>query len=161
MLLGRVCINFMLDSNVAEGMDEKVKPGNIVEVRYTGRLDSGVVFDSNVEGEPLKFEVGAGVVIPGFDKAVLGLAPGESRTVKIPPEEAYGTHREDLIMDVEKKLFEGNPVDTGMQVDLSDSSGARYRAKVVDIGESTVKLDLNHELAGETLTFDVRLETIG
>ncbi len=141
-------------------MSEKVKEGDTVAVKYTGKLASGKVFDSNEDADVLSFQVGAGVVIPGFDQAVLGLGKGESRTVEIAPEDAYGPRRDELMMDVDKGIFQGNDVEPGMQVDLSDQSGQRYRATVVEIQEEKVRLDLNHQLAGETLTFDVRVEEI-
>lgn len=136
--------------------------GDKVAVRYTGRLDDGEVFDSNLEGaDALEFEVGAGQVIPGFDDAVLGLAKGESRTVRIPPEQAYGPRDERLVTKLDRSLFEGNDgLEIGQHLDLEDEAGNVYHADVVAFDDKTVTVDLNHHLAGQALTFDVRVEGI-
>ena len=139
----------------------KVQKGDTVAVRYTGRLDSGDVFDSNAEaGEPLEFEVGSGSVIAGFDSAVMGLAKGESRTIRIPPEEAYGPRDERLVTKLDRKLFEGGDLSVGQHLDLEDEAGNVYHADVVDFDDSSVTVDLNHHLAGEALTFDIMVENI-
>lgn len=139
----------------------KVEKGDKVAVRYTGRLDNGEVFDSNVEGgDPLEFTVGAGQVIAGFDDAVLGLAKGESRTMRIPPDQAYGARDERLVTKLDRSLFEGGEVEIGQHLDLEDEGGNVYHADVVAFDESTVTVDLNHHLAGQALTFEVRVEGI-
>lgn len=139
----------------------KVDKGDKVAVRYTGRLDSGDVFDSNEDGaDALEFTVGAGMVIPGFESAVLGLGEGESRTVRIPPEEAYGPRDERLIAKLDRALFEDGDLEVGQHLDLEDETGNVYHGDVVSFDESTVTVDLNHHLAGQALTFDVRVEGI-
>lgn len=139
----------------------KVEKGDKVAVRYTGRLDTGDVFDSNEEGgEALEFTVGAGMVIPGFETAVLGLGEGEARTVRIPPEEAYGPRDERLITKLDRTLFEDGEIEVGQHLDLEDETGNVYHADVVSFDEQTVTVDLNHHLAGQALTFDVRVEGI-
>lgn len=138
----------------------KVENGDTVAVRYTGRLDSGEVFDSNVGGEPLHFEVGAQHVIPGFERAVLGLAVGESRTVRIPPEEAYGARDDRLVTKLSRKLFEGSDLEVGQHLDLEDSEGNVHHADVVSFDDESVTVDLNHHLAGQALTFDIQVEDI-
>lgn len=140
----------------------KVEKGDKVAVRYTGRLDNGDVFDSNEEGaESLEFTVGAGQVIPGFEDAVLGLAQGEARTVRIAPENAYGPRDERLVTKLDRSLFEGtDDLEVGQHLDLEDEAGNVYHADVVAFDEQTVTVDLNHHLAGQALTFDVRVEEI-
>lgn len=139
----------------------KVEKGDTVAVRYTGRLDSGDVFDSNEEGgEALLFTVGAGLVIPGFDSAVLGLGPGEARTVRIPPEEAYGPRDDRLVTKLDRSLFEDGSLEVGQHLDLEDEAGNVYHADVISFDEESVTVDLNHHLAGQALTFDVRVEEI-
>jgi len=139
----------------------KVQKGDVVAVRYTGKLDSGDVFDTNADGgDPLSFEVGAGHVIPGFEDAVMGLAKGESRTVRIPPDQAYGARDERLVTKLDRSLFEGGEVSVGQHLDLEDAAGNTYHADVVDFDDKTVTVDLNHHLAGEALTFDIRVESI-
>lgn len=138
----------------------KVQKGDFVAVRYTGRLDSGDVFDTNEDGSgALQFQVGGGQVIAGFETAVMGLAQGEKRTVRIPPEEAYGARDERLVTKLDRSLFEDD-VEVGQHLDLEDEAGNVYHADVVAFDEGTVTVDLNHHLAGEALTFDVRIENI-
>ena len=138
----------------------KVEKGDTVAVRYTGRLDSGDVFDSNAEGgDALQFTVGAGMVIPGFENAVLGLGQGEQRTVRIPPEEAYGPRDDRLITKLDRSLFE-DEIEVGQHLDLEDEAGNVYHADVVSFDDESVTVDLNHHLAGQALTFEVLVEGI-
>ena len=98
---------------------ERAREGHTVRVHYTGSLSDGSVFDSSRGREPLEFTVGSGQVIPGFDRAVEGLAVGESRQVRLDPEEAYGPAREDLVVAVPRGQFppDGTP-EVGMQVQV-------------------------------------------
>lgn len=139
-----------------------VEKGDTVAVRYTGRLDSGDVFDSNLDmDEPLEFQVGSGMVIPGFEEAVLGLTEGEARTVRIPPDQAYGPRDERLVTKLDRSLFgEVEGLEIGQHLDLEDMAGNRYHADVVAIEDDGITVDLNHHLAGQALTFDVRVESI-
>ena len=139
----------------------KVEKGDTVAVRYTGRLDSGDVFDSNEDGaEALEFTVGSGQVIPGFEDAVVGLAKGEARTVRIAPENASGPRDERLITKLDRSLFEEGSIEVGQHLDLEDEAGNVYHADVVGFDDESVTVDLNHHLAGEALTFDIRVEEI-
>lgn len=141
--------------------DMKVEKGDTVAVRYTGRLDSGEVFDSNEEGsDPLHFTVGAGQVIAGFETAVLDLGKGDARTVRIAPEEAYGPRDERLVTKLSRELFEGDGLEIGQHLDLEDEAGNVYHADVVSFDAESVTVDLNHHLAGQALTFDIRVEEI-
>lgn len=138
-----------------------VEKGDTVGVRYTGRLDNGEVFDSNVDGDaPLEFLVGDGQVIPGFENAVLGLATGQTRTVRIPPADAYGVRDDKLVTKLDRALFEGETIEVGQHLDLEDETGNVYHADVVSFDEATVTVDLNHHLAGEALTFDITIATV-
>ena len=139
----------------------KVEKGDLVAVRYTGRLDNGDVFDSNEDGaEPLEFTVGAGMVIAGFETGVMGLGEGEARTVRVTPEEGYGPRDERLVTKLARTLFEDGDIEVGQHLDLEDEGGNVYHADVVSFDEQTVTVDLNHHLAGQTLTFDIRVEGI-
>ena len=142
-------------------MADKAKQGDTVAVHYTGSLDSGEVFDSSRGREPLEFTVGSGQVIPGFDEAVSGLEVGESREVRVEPDQAYGEPREDLVVDVERNQF---PDDTepqgGQQVQVQVAPGQNRVATIADVADETIRLDLNHPLAGKPLTFEVELVDI-
>jgi peptidylprolyl isomerase len=139
-------------------MTEPAKNGDRVRVHYTGRLTGGEQFDSSRGGEPLEFTVGAGEVIPGFDEAVRGLKVGESRSVEIEPENAYGPRREGLVAEIERERAQF-PVEpqVGMNLLLPLQDGNQLEVVVTHVTESHVTIDGNHPLAGETLFFDIEL----
>ncbi|MBF2014665.1 MAG: peptidylprolyl isomerase [Rivularia sp. T60_A2020_040] len=136
----------------------QAKAGNNVKVHYTGKLDDGTVFDSSVEREPLQFSLGSGNVIPGFEEAIIGMTPGESKTATIPPDQAYGPQREELVITVEKEQIPTDlSVEIGQQLQISQNDGQVIPVIVTDVSDSKVTLDANHPLAGQQLTFDIEL----
>ncbi len=136
-----------------------VQAGDKVSVSYVGTLDNGSVFDSNVNRTPLSFTVGGHTVIPGFENAVLGMKKGEVKTVRIPPDEAYGVYRNDLVYTVNRTQFSADTLpQAGMYFTVtSPSTGQASRVKIVNVTDSAVTIDANHMLAGENLTFVIRL----
>ena len=139
-------------------MDEKiVVKGNHVSVDYTGKLTDGNVFDSSVGKEPLEFDVGAGQMIKGFDDGVLGMKVGETKTITIPPEQAYGLIDSRKVITLEKQSF---PQFDSLQVGLMVSSGNGLVGKIVSKKENDAVIDFNHELAGKTLVFEITLISI-
>ena len=139
----------------------KVKDGDTVKVHYTGKLEDGTVFDSSKEDEPLELTIGAGNVIEGFEKGVIGMERGSSKTVTIPPEEAYGSMNEELVAKVKKENFPENitPV-IGEQLQLKQQDGNIVNVTITEIEGDTVILDANHPLSGKTLIFDIELVEI-
>ncbi len=133
--------------------------GDTVKVGYTGRLDNGSVFDSSADGEPIEFTIGAGSVIPGFEAAVLGMQAGDTTTVTISADNAYGPVRPDLIGVVSKDAFLTEPF-VGGGVTVTSPEGEQLEGIIVSIEGDDVKLDFNHPLAGEALTFDLELVEI-
>lgn len=132
-----------------------VDEGQTVTVHYEGKLDSGEVFDSSREREPLEFVVGSGQIIPGFDQAVREMGVGESRTVRLEPEQAYGERSDELLLDVPRSQApEG--LSAGDQVQLSNGAPA----VVLDVTEDVVKIDANHPLAGQPLNFEIELVAV-
>ena len=139
-----------------------VEKGDTISVHYTGRLAGGEIFDSSEGRSPLKFTVGAGQMIPGFDAAVVGMAQGERKTIAISPDQAYGERSDDFLFDFPRaNVPEDMEVEEGMQVHLQDSAGNPVPATVVAIGEETIKMDCNHPLAGKTLEFDISIAETG
>jgi len=139
-----------------------VSKGDSVKVQYEGRLESGEVFDKSSEDRPLEFIVGGGQIIPGFDKAVLGMENGEEKEVKIAPEEAYGEKKEELVIDVPKeRLPENIEPAVGMVLQTQDTNTGRSQmVTITEIDEDNVKIDFNHPLAGKTLTFKIEVVEI-
>lgn len=140
---------------------QQVKNGDTVKIHYHGRLTNGETFDSSEDREPLEFEVGSGMVIPGFDKGVMGMNVGEKKTVNIPVDEAYGPKNEEMIIDFPKDRFPDDMnAEVGMPLTMSDGSGQNFRVIIKEVKETSVVLDANHPLAGEDLTFDLELVEI-
>ena len=135
---------------------EVVENGDTVGVYYTGTLDDGTQFDSNLGGDLLVFPVGEGRVIEGFDKAVLGMAVGDRKTVEIPVDEAYGPYREELVFEMDREQFPP-VIEVGQNIQLTNQGGQIFIARIVEITDTMVKLDANHHLAGEDLTFEIEL----
>jgi peptidylprolyl isomerase len=142
------------------GSMTQAKQGDTVRVHYTGTLDDGQEFDSSRGLDPLTFTIGAGSVIQGFDDAVTGMTVGDEKRVTIPAEEAYGPRRDELTVRLPR---------TELPSDLQLEEGSQLRMEqgeqsivvtVRELDDQTVTLDANHPLAGEALTFDLRLVDI-
>lgn len=143
----------------------QAKKGDTVKVHYTGRLTTGEIFDSseaeNCAGEPLQFTIGNGDVIPGFEAAVVGMAPGEKKTVTIPVDQAYGERVEEMIAEIEREFLPpGSAPEMGQQYEVTQDSGEVFHVTVTGLTETTVTLDANHPLAGRELVFDISLVEI-
>ncbi len=137
------------------------KKGDQVKVHYTGKLTDGTVFDSSDGRAPLEFEVGAGMMIKGFDAAVDGLGIGAKVTAEIPAAEAYGEAREDMIIDIPRTNLppDLNP-EVGQKLAMSQPDGQQVPVKVKEVREDVVVIDANHDLAGKDLIFDIELVEI-
>ncbi|MEM6425834.1 MAG: peptidylprolyl isomerase [Cyanobacteria bacterium P01_H01_bin.119] len=135
--------------------------GNTVAIHYTGRLEDGTIFDSSVERDPLEFTIGSGGIIPGFEQAVMGMTPGESKTATIPSENAYGPHRPEMVLTVERQQIPDDiPLEVGQQMQIRQPDGGTVPVIVTEMAEGKVTLDANHPLAGETLIFEIELVEI-
>ncbi|GAN33266.1 MAG: peptidylprolyl isomerase [Candidatus Brocadia sp. AMX2] len=136
----------------------QAKHGDVVRVHYTGKLNNGTVFDSSVDRDPLQFTIGNGEIIPGFEQAVVGMKSGETKTIKIPSEEAYGPHNEAMVLEVDRNEFPADlNLSVGLQLQMQQDDGRAIPVMVIDISESSVTLDANHPLAGKDLIFDIKL----
>ena len=141
----------------------KAKEGDLVKINYTGKLKDERIFDSShsQDGEPLELTVGSGQVIPGFEKAVIGMSVGDSKTVEIAAQEAYGSYRDELVVEVGKeKIPDDLTLKIGRQLVLRQAEGPSIKVVVTDVSEQSVTLDANHPLAGQDLTFEVQLVEI-
>ncbi len=140
-----------------------VVKGDKVSLEYEGRLEDGQIFDSSKHGDhshPLEFEVGSGMVIAGFDNAVIGMANGEEKEFTIEPDQAYGPRREELKKDIPKSslppLPEGQELKAGMALMLQSPQG-QMPVVIDEVKEDSIVLDLNHPLAGKKLIFKIKI----
>lgn len=139
----------------------QAKSGDTVKIHYTGTLEDGSQFDSSQGRDPLEFQVGSGQVIPGFDKAVEGMAVGENKQVTIPPEEAYGDHNAQMVQDVPKTALPDDlEPEVGMALSARGQDGQEMRLTVTEVKDDAITVDGNHPLAGKPLNFDIELVSI-
>ena len=149
----------------------KVKNGSTVSVDYIGMFENGTVFDTSIKSvaeengiydpnrkyKPINFTVGTGQLIKGFERGVFGMHVGENKVIKIPPEEAYGPVREDLIISI--------PIDSFIMANMTPVIGGNiyfggYPAKITGVNDTHVILDLNNPMAGKTLIFNITVVDI-
>lgn len=140
----------------------EVKLGDKVAIHYTGSLTDGTVFDSSDGRDPLAFTIGAGQIIPGLDKALPGMKAGERKTVTIAPEEAYGAHNSEGVIDVPRtEMPDDLELEVGIKLEMRSPDGRAMPVTVTALTPEMVTLDANHHLAGKELVFDFELVTIG
>jgi len=138
-----------------------IEDGKKVKVHYTGTLDDGTQFDSSRGRDPIEFEMGAGTVIPGFEAGVREMEVGETRKIRIPAEEAYGPHREELVMEFERdRLPPDLEPEVGMTLEMRGPDGRAFPVRVIAVNEKTITLDANHPLAGKALNFELELVSV-
>jgi len=134
------------------------KQGDTVRVHYSGTLKDGTEFDTSRNSSALEFTIGAGQIIPGFEAAVIGMKPGESKVVEVPFDQAYGPHLAELTQEVERNLLPPEiDIQPGMQLQASGPNQQPLLVTVAEVRADSVLLDANHPLAGEDLTFDIEL----
>jgi peptidylprolyl isomerase len=140
---------------------EEAKSGDTVRVHYTGKLDDETTFQTSIGRDPLELTIGEERIIPALENAVIGMKPGDAKTVNIPAEDAFGPYREDLVRTIERSQF---PTDfepeVGQRLNLNETGGNEIAVTVTDFSEAIVTLDANHPLAGENLVFDIELVEI-
>ena len=140
----------------------QAKNGDKVTVHYTGKLADGSIFDTSVGEEPLVFTLGEGELIEGFEEGILNMSVGEKKTVTIAPEKAYGEPQEDMVLEI--PLAEMPPdleLEVGDELELTNEDDEPMIVTVSQLTDDYVTLDANPPLAGETLTFELELLTIG
>lgn len=136
-----------------------VKKGDKVKIEYTGTFDDGTIFDSSEKhGQPLEFEAGSGKVIKGFDEALIDMKKGEEKDIQIKPSEAYGDHNPQLVKKVPKnKLPPGKEIKAGMLLEVGAPGARQMPARITEVTDTEVTIDLNHPLAGKNLNFKLKL----
>jgi peptidylprolyl isomerase len=139
----------------------QAKRGDTVHVHYRGTLDDGTEFDSSAGGDPIAFTIGSGEVIPGFENAVEGMTPGDRKTERFEPADAYGDRREELQFEVGRdQMPDGEEIEVGDMLQVGFPDGSNAAVTVTSVGADGVTLDANHPLAGKPLTFELELVKI-
>lgn len=132
--------------------------GHIATVRYTGTLDDGTVFDTTRGSDPVTFVLGRDEAILGFEDAVMAMDVGDTVDITIPSEKAYGEHHDELVLECSYEEFpNAEHLPVGGTILMPDKDGQLSQAKVVAADGKTVKIDMNHPLAGQTLHFHINL----
>ncbi len=136
----------------------QAKSGDTVKIHYTGKLEDGRVFDTSTGHEPLQFKIGEGMVIAGFEQAIVSMNKSDSKTTKIQAKDAYGPHLNEMVQSIDRTHFpEHIKPQIGQQLQIPRDDGKDILVKVANVSESSVTLDANHPLAGKDLTFDIQL----
>lgn len=140
-------------------MAQRAQLGDTVLVHYIGRLQDGTIFTSSQPESPLELLIGADAMLPNFERALIGMKPGESKVHHIPCEQAYGPHRPEMVAVVDRQKMPKNleMIEVGQRLKLPTSSGQPLPVSVTQIDGSKITLDVNHPLAGEDLTFEIHL----
>jgi peptidylprolyl isomerase len=152
--IGAIAAYFLLMPAVA-------KKGDTVDVYYTGLLDNGTIFDSNLNRTPLEVTIGSGAVIPGFDAAIVGMAVNSEKTVHIPVDQAYGPYDPALVVIVNRSSFPaGQEPVVGSHWSVTSANGNTGMVRIVNVTAKNITVDENHDLAGQNLTFLLKLAKI-
>jgi peptidylprolyl isomerase len=136
----------------------EAKTNDTVKVHYTGRLIDGTVFDSSLGREPLEFTIGQKAVIAGFEEGIIGMAVGETKTVSIASQDAYGPYLDDLVGTISRfHISQDIELKVGTILQMQAPDGGVTLVRVKELNDENVTLDANHPLAGKDLTFDINL----
>jgi len=139
----------------------EAKSGDTVKVRFTGRLENGEVFTRSEDENPVELILGIGQLIEGFEKGVMGMKVGETKTITIPPEQGYGSRQDELMVEVDRRdLPDHITPAVGKALKVRRHDGEDIHLIIMDMNEDTITLDANHPLAGITLFFDLELVAI-
>jgi peptidylprolyl isomerase len=141
----------------------KANPGDTVLVLYVGTLDNGEIFDSSeMHGNnPLQITLGSGRVLPGFEQAIMGMKPNQTKIIHIPAEQAYGPHYDELVDTIKSHEYpKGYNPDVGDTFSVPLKDGGTTRVTVVEVYKDGLKIDANHPLAGQDLNFEIKLMEI-
>jgi len=136
----------------------QAKNGDKVKIHFTGYLEDGTVFGSTTDEEPFEFIIGEKNMLPGFENAVVGMQKGDIKTITLPPEEAYGPHKKELVSVMERSGFPKEiHLEVGKRLRVRTQDGKYTMVTIKDFTEDSIVLDENDPLAGKTLTFKIEL----
>ena len=136
----------------------KAEVGQRVRVHYSGMLEDGSEFDSSADDGPMELTIGEGDALPAFEQALVGMAPGDTKTVHVRAAEAHGLHFQDMIRTVDRSVIpDSDDLTVGTRISATLMGGVRAYLRIVDISDDKVTVDLNHPLAGKDLTYEITL----
>ncbi len=144
------------------GNNKKVESGSTVSILYVGTTDNGEIFDKvEDKSNPFKFKVGAGQVLPRFEEALIGMEVGDKKKIHLDSKDAYGDVKEQLVIEIPRNLVDGKvELVKGKKLMFRTPDGTNVYATIKDFNDSSVKLDLNHPLAGKNINFDIEMVAI-
>lgn len=156
------CTEILHDMQITGGgYMANAKVGDTVRVHYTGKLEDGTVFDTSEDGASMEFKIGAGELLKAFEEGVVGMAIGETKTIQIPAEEAYGPRKDEMVFEFDRtRAPENFDAEIGQELQMYRADGKPVTLTVIGKSEKSFTMDCNHSLAGKNLTFDVRVEEI-
>ncbi len=151
----------MNDNPQGEAAAEAAKQGDRVLFNVVGRLEDGTVFSTTMQGLPVETVLGSGEVLPAVEMGLLGMRPGEQKRITVMASDAYGEGKEELIVDYPKqRLPQHEKFAPGQGIEMRTSDGNKLHAAILAVDEHTVKLDMNHPLAGKNLSYELQLISI-
>jgi peptidylprolyl isomerase len=157
-MLQRCYLDRFSELQIIEGKMAKAKNGAKVKVHFTGSLEDGSIFGSTADEEPFEFTIGEKNMLPGFESAVIGMQEGDTKTITLPPEEAYGPHKKELVHVMDRTSFpEEINLGIGKTLRIRTQDGKYAVVTIKDFTEDNIVIDGNDPLAGETLTFNIEL----
>jgi FKBP-type peptidyl-prolyl cis-trans isomerase SlpA len=142
-------------------MNLEIESNTRVTLNFSLTLETGEEVDSNFGAKPVSFVMGDGSLLPGFERRLLGMRPGDEAEFRIPPEEGFGTPQDDNIQSIPRADFDSDaPLEPGMLFSFADAAGGEVPGMIADVGEESVVVDFNHPLSGRTIHFKVRIEGV-
>jgi len=135
----------------------EAKMGDRVRVHFTARLLDGTIVSTTADEEPLEFTIGEGEIIPGLERAAIGMNPGESKTIQIPADQAFGPHHPEMVVVMDRRRFPAEwQLEVGRELQFRKEDGDVVRFFITNLSETEVTLDANHPLAGKDLSLDLK-----
>jgi FKBP-type peptidyl-prolyl cis-trans isomerase 2 len=137
----------------------KAQKGDTVLVEFTGHFDDGTKFATTMGEEPLELTIGDGKLIKCFEQSIIGMTENEEKTIRLEAENAMGERRSDLVLNVSRdRIVEDNEsLKAGSRAHVMDKNGEPVKVEITKIEGDDVTIDANHPLAGEALTFDIKI----
>jgi FKBP-type peptidyl-prolyl cis-trans isomerase 2 len=136
----------------------KTQKGDTIKVHFRGTLDDGTEFARTSEGEPIQFTIGEGLLIKGFEDQTIGMTPGESKTIRLEVEDAFGPKRDELISTIPRSSIPDHiELSVGLQLKVKSSSGDPLQVEITAVDEDEITVDANPPLVGQPLNFNIEL----